>query len=266
MPLSLVSGPRALPISLTQAKAHLKVDVTDDDVLISGLIRAVTNDVQNELWRQLVTATFDDKRDQFPACWELPRSPLRKIEHVKYLDDDGDEQTLGSSIYRVDAFSEPGRLVLDYAQTWPNTYPVINAVTARFIGGYATPFTLAGGSPNDTLEAPGHPYSNGDLVRLSTTEGDLPAPLDPNTDYYAVQVSAGASLGLAETLSGAPIPFTDEGTGTHFLGVIPEDIIAFMLVALTHLYENRGRVRIGNIVNELPHIASLISAYSLVRP
>ena len=68
----------------------------------------------------------------------VPVPPLQSVTSIKYLDTAGAEQTLASYTYRVDAVREPGRIALDYGKYWPSTYPVMNAVTVRFVAGYAT--------------------------------------------------------------------------------------------------------------------------------
>src|SRR5687768_6065600 len=110
---TLISGPLALPISLTQAKKHLRVDDSDQDYIIDALIRAAAEDVQNEAYRQLVTATYDVAFDDFSyRALRMPRAPLRQVTHVKYLDSNGAQQALAPSVYIVDKAREPGRISL----------------------------------------------------------------------------------------------------------------------------------------------------------
>ena len=260
MSFNLVSGPLALPISLAQAKKHLRVDDADQDSIIDGLIRAAVEDVQNEAWRQLITATYDIFFDAFPGgIWRMPKAPLRNIVSVKYLDTNGILQTLATSTYLVDTAHEPGRIALAYQQYWPPAYSVPNNVTVRIVCGYATPFTANAG----LMTAAGHPYADGDLVRLSTTENALPAGLSVDTDYYARDVVAEVSLKLAATPGGTAINTPTAGTGTHFLGIVPQPLIAAMLLTIGHLYENREEV-IDAASHELPLAARrLVSPYRL---
>src|SRR5688572_26659587 len=119
---TVVSGPLALPISIAQAKKHLREDDSDQDYIIDGLIRAAVEDVQNEASRQLVTATYDVAFDCVPSgIWRRPRAPLRSVTHVKYLDTNGTLQTLATATYPVDKARELGQISLAYQQVWPPT-------------------------------------------------------------------------------------------------------------------------------------------------
>ena len=137
MSLKLVTAPEQEPITLTEAKDHLRVDTEDDDSVISGLILAARQWAEEYTGRQLATATLDWFIDGFCQQFSVPLPPLQSVTSIKYLDTAGVEQTLSASTYRVDAVSEPGRVALDYGKAWPCTYPVINAVTVRFMAGYA---------------------------------------------------------------------------------------------------------------------------------
>jgi len=136
MSLKLVTAPADEPVTLIEAKDHLRVDGSDDDALISVLITAASKWAEEYTGRQFVTATWDWFLDGFCPSFSAPLPPLQSVTSIKYLDTAGAEQTLDSATYRVDAVSEPGRIALDYGKTWPSTYSVINAVTVRFVSGY----------------------------------------------------------------------------------------------------------------------------------
>ena len=68
---------------------------------------------------------------------------------------------------------------------------------------------------NDDITITGHPYSNDNKVRFSTT-GTLPAPLNSTTTYYIVGATAN-TIQVSLTQAGAAVVLTTQGTGTHTL-------------------------------------------------
>lgn len=181
MALTLVTPPPVEPVSLDQAKTHLRVTATDQDDLIRGLIAAAREHLEAMTKRAFVYQVWDWTLDGFPRWFKLPKPPLQSIVSIKYLDDAGAEQTLATTVYRVDAKSQPARVTVDYGQIWPTTYPVINAVTVRFACGF-----FSGGSPADYAEdtPPGiktalkllvaHFYENREAVTMAPNIAELP--------------------------------------------------------------------------------------------
>ena len=55
MPLQLVTPPAEEPVSLAEARLHLRVDFTDDDALITSLIAAARQAAETLTGRQFVT-------------------------------------------------------------------------------------------------------------------------------------------------------------------------------------------------------------------
>lgn len=148
--LTLVSGPSVEPITLTEAKNHLRVDISDDDDLISGLIVAARRVTEAQLRRALVNQTWDYTIDAFP--WfrithpdynftrvdyeiRLPIATATGVTSLTYVDWNGTTQTVDSGNYLFTA-GEPGRLVPYPYKIWP--WPRIQpaAATIRFTAGY----------------------------------------------------------------------------------------------------------------------------------
>jgi len=141
MALVLFAPPGDEPVDLAEAKAHLRVSTTDDDVYIQQLIVAARRWAEEFTRRSMVTQTWDWYMDDgFPGeVFKIPQAPLQSVTYVKYIDSDGTEQTLSTSIYTVDNKSQPGRIFLTYNQEWPDVQDTYNNVNIRFIAGYGTP-------------------------------------------------------------------------------------------------------------------------------
>lgn len=159
--LSLVTGPTEEPISLEEAKAHLRVDGNDEDTLIQSLIVAAREHVETITRRALLTQTWDLFFDYWPGPgWRwvpphpyetlvyrpavpgwgstlvvLPLPPLQSVTEVCYTPAGGEEQTLASTEYVVDTVSEPGRIVVTGDLPGDELAPV-NGVRIRFVAGW----------------------------------------------------------------------------------------------------------------------------------
>lgn len=138
MPSVITVAPATTPVSLTDAKSHLRVDSSDEDDLITRLITAATDYVQADLGQQLVTATRRLKMDVWPSgdYFVLDYPPLLTVTSIVYVDAAGDDQTWSSSYYDVDTDYKPGRVRLAYNQTWPVIRDTHNAITVTYTCGY----------------------------------------------------------------------------------------------------------------------------------
>lgn len=138
--LSLVTAPTAEPITLNEAKAWLRVEFAEDDPLIEACIATARQFVENQLRRQIMTATWKLGLDRFPyGQIELPLPPTQSVTSITYIDNNGDSQTLSSALYALDVLSEPARIRPVSGEDWPDTdYEVNNAVVVEFVAGWAS--------------------------------------------------------------------------------------------------------------------------------
>jgi uncharacterized phiE125 gp8 family phage protein len=137
MSLQLVTPPAGEPVSLAEAKLHLRVDGGEDDLLIGSLITAARQAAETITHRQFITARWKLVMDAFPEHAALiHKSPLISVVTIEYLDMAGLVQTMSPSHYTVDAACEPARVTPIFGQTWPPTLPQIGAVSVTFDAGY----------------------------------------------------------------------------------------------------------------------------------
>lgn len=136
MAKTLVTAPTSKPITLSEAKNHLRITANDDDKLITSLIAAAVDQVEEYTWRRLITQTWDLFEERFTREMPLPYGSLQSVTTVKYYDVSGNIQTLSSSVYDVDTDNIQGNIRLVYNQTWPSIYSQPNPIEIRFICGY----------------------------------------------------------------------------------------------------------------------------------
>jgi uncharacterized phiE125 gp8 family phage protein len=140
----VITPPSTEPVSLTEAKTALRLDLTDtsEDILLAIYITAAREYGEDVTSRAFASQTLEALLDSFPASEiELSMPPLQTVTSIKYKDSTGTENTIASSEYIADTDSNIGKIVLAYNKTWPSftTYPV-NPIRIRYTAGYTTDF------------------------------------------------------------------------------------------------------------------------------
>lgn len=178
MNYTLVTPPAAEPLTLDEVKAHLRVDGTAEDGLISGLITAAREHVEQHTWRALVTQTWKGMRRGFRPEIRLAKGRLQSVDAVAYIDASGAEQTLPAATYTVDTAREPGRIVLAHNQSWPSVRDQINNVTITFTVGYGAAADVPQAIKQAMLLIIGHWYANREAVLVGDSAESLPLAVD----------------------------------------------------------------------------------------
>lgn len=283
MPLQILQEPAVEPLTLQEAKLHLRVDIPDDDALISALITSVRQYAETITRRAFIQQVWSYVIDSFPGPtligvpWgktftlprhaiEIEKSRVQQVLAVNYLDMSGNPQVMPPASYTVDYTSEPCRITPVFGQIWPIPLPQIGACNVRFVAGYAAPVAFDPSTGMMTVQGTWKPYAVGDAVQLSNVEGLLPVGLSPGTSYFIASVVAPGVYTLAATPGGATISLTDAGSGVSLIGVVPEGIKSWMKVRMTSLYEYRGDVVIPERgkVEPLAYVDRLLDPYKVM--
>jgi len=135
MPLTLMTPPTVLPVTVDMAKAYLKVDGNDEDVLIETLLAAATSRIEFECDLALITQWWNLYRDRWPGCGilEIPLHPVQAVEEIRVLTPQGLE-TVDPGLYETDFSGRPARVRA--LPGFPATADGLNVVEMRIRAGF----------------------------------------------------------------------------------------------------------------------------------
>ena len=177
------------PVSLTEAKSHLKVDTTADDTYITSIIKAATQLSEEYTNRFFIDTVIDQTCSDFAQLQTLFKSKVSAVAHVKYYDNDNSLQTLSATIYDTQLQYEPSQIQLAENQSFPSITKRNDAVVARYTVGY-------GSSASDVPEiikqaillTIGNFYQNRNSVVIGRIATELPMNVKWLLDTYKVQI------------------------------------------------------------------------------
>lgn len=177
MRLTLTTPPAELPIDLASAKKHCRVDHSDDDDLIEGLIGGVVSYLDGPsgvLGRAIMPQTWRLELEAWPGELSIPVEPVRDVT-VTYVDSAGVTQTIDPASY--DLVQWPS-----FAATWSFEADVVPPVlgddrypvTFNIEAGFASAEDVEPGLKTLMLMLVAHWYENREAVVVGTITGELP--------------------------------------------------------------------------------------------
>ncbi len=161
--LKLVTAPSGLAVALADVKSYLRITGTADDTMLTNMINAATYYFERTTNRACINQTWDYYLDNFPAAKmndamfqggsyvegklseflvtsqfiTVPIFPLVTVANFNTYADDGVAVAFSSSLFYVDIISEPGRVSLLSAGSWPSTaLRPVNGIQIKFNAGY----------------------------------------------------------------------------------------------------------------------------------
>jgi uncharacterized phiE125 gp8 family phage protein len=136
---------------LTPQEAAAQVRSTEPKELdwLADRVDAATETAELAIDRRFVTQKWKLLRDAFPGARGetgrearalfVPYPPLVQVHSIKYIDEEGVEQTLDAAKYRTCTTRTPGEIVPAFGESWPTTRCIEDAVAVEFTCGYGPP-------------------------------------------------------------------------------------------------------------------------------
>lgn len=144
-------------VTLAETKTYLRVDISDDDALIDGLIEAAIEEAKEYTRRSFIDRTLKFTLDRLPErnrkdWWdgvrqahinvlygdsdiiELPFPRISSVTSFVTYDNSNASSTFSTDAYRLD--SAGGRVILNEGYTWPTDLRDRTAIEITYVSGY----------------------------------------------------------------------------------------------------------------------------------
>lgn len=175
--MRVVDEPETEPVTLEEAKLFLRVDIDDDDDLITSLITVARCYAEEFTRRAFVTQTLAFDLDEWPSddIIRLPRLPVESVDSITYLDEDGDGfefEDFVSDIYE-------GVVTLEADGSWPTEtlYPLA-PITVEFTAGYGEAAAVPEGLKTAIKIIVAQFYENREPVAVGTIASRIPMSVE----------------------------------------------------------------------------------------
>ena len=176
MALIMTSGPASEPVTVAEAKAHMRIDGTVEDVLIASLIVTSRLHVESALDLALINQSWTLILDRWPAGAEveIPLAPLQSVNAVKVKNPAGVASVVSPTSYLVDLASKPPRLVWNNAAR-PDPGVPAGGIEIEFAAGFgASAATVPAPLKHAVLMLTSHWFEHRDANEIGSSAARIP--------------------------------------------------------------------------------------------
>lgn len=178
----VVTPPENELITVNEAKAHLRVDIDDEDTLIEGFIKAAVETCERVARRAFLTQTLRMTLDQwFPEHTKrLKRPPFQSVSAVRLIDWDGAAHVVDADGYWFDTAT--GAIRQNTEVDWPDVrVRPVAGIEIDYVAGYGE---AADSVPQMYKQAAlllvGHWYENREATVTGQGFSSMPLPFAVN--------------------------------------------------------------------------------------
>lgn len=168
MKYQISSQPAVEPVSLSEAKDHLRIDGSDEDTYLATIITASRKYCEQYCNRAFITQTWLQYPNDFTDGIKLSINPVQSVTSITYYDTDGNSQTLAANQYQVDLSADICRIYEAVNVDFPDVQDEkINPITITYVSGYGDAATDV---PMDIIHAIklmiSHLFQNREMINV----------------------------------------------------------------------------------------------------
>jgi len=172
--------PATEPITLVEAKSHLRVTFADEDTYINTLITSARKYCEAYCNRVFITQTWRQNENAWAYPIKLMVNPVISLTSLKYIDTNEAQQTItdDTNNFQKDFNSDVAKIYSGLVEAFPAIGISINPIEIITVCGYGA----ASDVPDDIKHAiklmVSHLYENRDMVNvpLNNLSSDIPMP------------------------------------------------------------------------------------------
>ncbi|MEL6661130.1 MAG: head-tail connector protein [Bacteroidota bacterium] len=179
----VTNPPQVEPVSLDDAKNHLKVDFSTDDTLIEVLITAAREVAEDYTNQKFITQTIEETFNSFPSSTplspycelQLAFGPLIQVVSIRSLNSEGTyDEAIDQENYTASDTITPPVVIPKLDYSWPTTVDHPEAVKVVYHAGFGAAATdVPKGIKQAMLLMIGYWYENRiDSVRKMPTQAE----------------------------------------------------------------------------------------------
>jgi uncharacterized phiE125 gp8 family phage protein len=135
-----ITPPVAEALTLAETKAHLRLDMSDEDALVAGLIAVARDHLERSTGLCLMTQGWRLYLDSISEDGVIPiaRGPVQTVESVAVYDEAGEATAVSLEGHVLDGIRRPARLMLVQGVR-PGR--AVNGIEIDFIAGFGATAT-----------------------------------------------------------------------------------------------------------------------------
>jgi len=179
--LELATAPSVDPITIAEAKTHMRVEHSDDDVLIGELINVAVNyvDATGSLGKAMITQTWCEYYGPHLSTIRLSLGPVQSVSSIQYYDANNNLQTDTLSNYYVIGTKGYMTIYPKSGYTWPTVFNREDAIKITYVIGFGDTAASVPSTVKHALKMlVAHYYENRENELIGVNSKTIPYGID----------------------------------------------------------------------------------------